>query len=166
MTVTQFEHHAARVSTPQPRIDIDSAAPRAEDALGVLDRYVATQAAALGLDPALLELVRVRASQINGCHLCLDMHARDARDRGVSQRRLDVLPAWREAPWYSARERAALAWTEAVTLVADGHIPDGVYEEVRRELDEPEIAVLTLAVIAVNGWNRLAIGLRMVPSGS
>jgi AhpD family alkylhydroperoxidase len=166
MTVTPLEHSAAGPSSTHPRIDIDSTAPGAEDALGALDRYIATQTAKLGLEPALSELVRVRASQINGCHLCLDMHTRDARARGVTERRLDVLPAWREAPWYTDRERAALAWTEAVTLVADGRVPDGVYEEMRHEFDEQEIAALTLVVIAVNGWNRLAISLRMVPSDS
>lgn len=140
-----------------PRVDLDVAAPGAEDALGALDAYVA----ALPLEPALLELVRLRASQINGCHVCLAMHARDARARGEAQLRLDALAAWREAPWYTARERAALAWTEAVTRVADGQVPEGVYEVARREFDAAALAGLTLAVVAINGWNRLAIALRM-----
>lgn len=150
------------MSPPHPRIDLDAVAPDVERALGALDRYVATSR----LDPALLELVRVRASQINGCHLCLDMHTRDARTRGVTEQRLYVLAAWHEAPWYTARERAALAWTEAVTLVADGRVPDDVYETVRAQFSEAEIAELTVAVIAVNAWNRLAISLRMVPATS
>lgn len=113
-----------------------------------------------GLDPKLLELVKMRASQLNGCAYCLDMHSQDARQLGETEQRLYVLPAWREAPFYSPRERAALAWTEAVTLVADSHVPDEVYEEARREFNEQEMIDLTMAIIAINGWNRLAISFR------
>jgi AhpD family alkylhydroperoxidase len=116
-----------------------------------------------GLERSLLELVDLRASQINGCAYCIDMHTKDARARGESEQRLYLLSAWRETPLYSERERAALAWTEAVTLVADGHVPDSAYEEVRRYFTDDELISLTLAVAAVNVWNRLNVGLRVVP---
>src|SRR5919198_2756433 len=105
----------------------------------------------------LLELVKMRASQINGCAFCLDMHSKDARARGESEQRLYLLNAWREAPFYTERERAALAWTEAVTLITDGHVPDDVYDEVRAHFSEKELADLTLAVATINAWNRLSI---------
>jgi AhpD family alkylhydroperoxidase len=116
-----------------------------------------------GLEESLLDLVKIHASQINGCANCLDMHIKDARSRGESEQRLYLLSAWRESPFYSERERAALRWTEAVTLVADGHVPDTVYEEVRREFSDDELVALTMAVITINAWNRLSIGLRVVP---
>ncbi|MEO8803163.1 MAG: carboxymuconolactone decarboxylase family protein [Rudaea sp.] len=116
---------------------------------------------ACGLEASLLELVKTRASQINGCAYCLDMHSKDARAAGETEQRLYVLDAWREAPFYSDRERAALDWTEAVTRVADTHVPDEVYEHVRQHFDEAELVNLTLAVVAINGWNRLAISSRM-----
>lgn len=118
-----------------------------------------------GLERPLMELVKLRASQINGCAYCLDMHSKDARAAGESEQRLYVLSAWREAPFYSDRERAALAWTEAVTRIANGPIDDDLYEEVRRHFSEKEIVDLTFAVIAINGWNRLAIPFR-TPAGS
>lgn len=142
-----------------PRIDLDVTAPGAERALGTLDDYVSR----LGLDPLLVELVRMRVSQVNGCHVRLDMHSRAARARGETEQRLYVLDAWREAPYYTERERAALAWAEAVTLVADGHVPDEVYDEVRQHFDEAEVAALTLATVAINSWTRVAISLRMLP---
>src|SRR5262245_36845568 len=108
-----------------------------------------------GLDSKLLHLVRMRASQINGCAYCLDMHSKDARAAGETEQRLYGLNAWRETPYYSARERAALEWTEALTLVTDGHVPDEVYERVRGEFSEDELAHLSLAIVAINGWNRL-----------
>ena len=117
-----------------------------------------------GLEKPLLELVRLRASQINGCAYCIDMHTKDARAAGETEQRLYGLDAWREAPYYSARERAALEWTEAVTLVVDEHVPDRVYDTVRAHFSEKELADLTVAVVAVNAWNRLAIALRAVPS--
>ena len=115
------------------------------------------------LEPALLELVRMRASQINGCAFCIDMHSKDARAGGETEQRLYALNAWRETPFFTDRERAALAWTEAVTLVSRDHVPDSVYEEVRPHFSEEELANLTLAVVAINGWNRLAISFRAVP---
>src|ERR1019366_10752691 len=111
----------------------------------------------------LLELVKIRASQINGCAFCLAMHVRDARARGEREERLHLLPAWREAPLYTARERAALAWTEAVTLITDGHVPDTLYDEAHAHFSEKELSDLTLAVTPINTWNRLSIAARTVP---
>ena len=118
-----------------------------------------------GLDHKLLNLVRMRASQINGCAYCLDMHSKDARAAGETEQRLYGLNAWRETPYYSARERAALEWTEALTLVTEGHVSDDVYERVRGEFSEDELAHLSLAIVAINGWNRLNIAVRTVPGG-
>jgi AhpD family alkylhydroperoxidase len=115
------------------------------------------------LDPKLLDLVRMRASQINGCAYCLDMHSKDARAHGETEQRLYSLDAWRETPYYSARERAALEWTEALTLVSESRVPDEVYERVRQHFSEDELAHLSLAVVAINGWNRLNIAARTVP---
>jgi AhpD family alkylhydroperoxidase len=116
-----------------------------------------------GLEPSLLDLVKMRASQVNGCAYCLDMHTKDARARGESEQRLYLLDAWRESPFYSERERAALAWTEAVTLVAESRVPDAVYAEVRRQFSDDELLALTMAVATINAWNRLNVALRTVP---
>ncbi len=116
-----------------------------------------------GLEPSLLDLVRTRTSQINGCAYCIDMHTKDARARGESEQRLYELDAWRETSFYTERERAALTWTEAVTLITNGHVPDAIYNEVRQHLSEEELVNLTLAVVAINGWNRFAISFRSVP---
>jgi AhpD family alkylhydroperoxidase len=113
-----------------------------------------------GLEASLLELVRMRASQINGCAYCLDMHSKDARAAGETEQRLYLLSAWREAPCYTARERAALAWTEALTLIAEDQVPDAVYDEARQYFSEQELVNLSVAVVAINGWNRLAISFR------
>ena len=121
------------------------------------------QVSKAGLDSKLLDLVRMRASQINGCAYCLDMHSKDARAAGETEQRLYGLNAWRETPYYSARERAALEWTEALTLVAETHVPDDVYERVRAEFSEDELAHLSLAIVAINGWNRLNVAARTVP---
>ncbi len=143
----------------QARIEYAAVAPGAMEAMGGLERYVRHS----GLEPALLELVKLRASQINGCAYCIDLHTKDARARGESEQRLYALSAWHETPFYSERERAALAWTEAVTQIADNHVPDDVYELARARFSEQELVNLTLAVIAINGWNRLAISFRTVP---
>jgi AhpD family alkylhydroperoxidase len=116
-----------------------------------------------GIEPSLLDLVKIRASQINGCAFCIEMHTREARARGESEQRIYGLDAWRETPWFSPRERAALAWTEAVTLVADTRVPDAVYDEARARFDEKEIVGLTFAVVAINGWNRLNVSFRRAP---
>jgi AhpD family alkylhydroperoxidase len=142
----------------EARLRADQAAPDAVRALRALNHYVET----CGLEPALLELVKTRASQINGCAFCLHMHTRDARARGESEERLFLLDAWREAPLYSKRERAALGWTEALTLVAKTGAPDADFEELRRQFSDREIVDLTVAVGMINTWNRLAIGLRSV----
>ena len=113
-----------------------------------------------GFEHSLLELVKTSASQINGCAYCLDMHTKDARAAGETEQRLHVLAAWREAPFYSARERAALAWAEAVTLLASNDLPDALYDEVRAQFDDKSLVDLTLAIITINGWNRLAVGFR------
>jgi AhpD family alkylhydroperoxidase len=116
-----------------------------------------------GLDSKLLDLVHMRASQINGCAYCLDMHSKDARANGETEQRLYGLEAWRETPYYSERERAALEWTEALTLVSETHVPDDVYERVRAQFSENELAHLSLAIVAINGWNRLNVAARTVP---
>ena len=116
-----------------------------------------------GLEHSLLELIKIRASQINGCAYCLDMHTIDARAGGETEQRIYVLDAWREAPFYTDRERAALAWTEAVTLVSETHVPDDVYEEARKHFSEEELVKLTWALVVINGWNRIAIAFRSEP---
>ncbi|HET9981272.1 MAG TPA: carboxymuconolactone decarboxylase family protein [Ktedonobacterales bacterium] len=143
----------------KPRMEYAKVAPAVTQAMSGLERAIHES----GLEPSLLELVKTRASQINGCAFCLDMHTKDARARGETEQRLYALSAWRETPFYTDRERAALAWSEAVTLVSETHIPDDVYEQARQQFSEQELAYLTLAVIAINGWNRLAIGFRTVP---
>lgn len=140
----------------KPRIDYRKAAPDAFKAMLDLEAGVHRG----GLEKSLIELVKMRASQINVCGYCLDMHSKDARAAGETEQRLYVLPAWREAPCYSARERAALAWTEAVTLVATNDLPDELYAQVREEFDEKGLVELTLVIIAINGWNRMAIAFR------
>jgi len=113
----------------------------------------------------LFELVKIRASQINGCAYCLDMHTKDARLAGETEQRIYALNAWRETPFFSDRERAALEWTEAVTRVADTHVPDEIYERVKTQFDEAEVVALTFAIVVINSWNRLAVSFR-VPVGS
>ncbi len=124
-----------------------------------LESYIAN----CSLEKPLIELVKMRASQVNGCAYCIDMHSKDARATGESEQRLYALDAWRETPFYSDRERAALAWTEAVTLVQQTHAPDDVFEQVRQQFNENEIADLTFVIATINAWNRLAISLRAVP---
>ena len=138
------------------RVDYRKMFPGGTRAMAELERAVHSAA----LEPELLELVRIRASQLNGCTYCLAMHNRDARARGEHQTRLDTVAAWREAPYYTARERAALAWCEALTDLPRAGAPDDVYAAVEAEFAQEEIAALTFAVVAINGWNRLAVGLR------
>lgn len=134
-------------------VDYFKLAPEGVGAFLKFNKYVETS----GLEPSLLELVKLRASQINGCAYCLDMHTKDARAAGETEQRLYTLSAWRETPFFSARERAALAWTEAITRISEHHIEDALYREVAEHFSQKEIVDLTLAVIAINGWNRLAI---------
>jgi AhpD family alkylhydroperoxidase len=143
----------------EPRIKAVKAAPGAYQAMDGLERYVRES----GLEQSLLELVRLRASQINGCAYCIDMHTKDARAEGETEQRLYLLDVWRESPFYSDRERAALAWTEALTLISQTHAPDDVFEEARRHFSEEELVNLTMAIVAINGWNRLSIGFRVPP---
>jgi AhpD family alkylhydroperoxidase len=138
------------------RVDYAKVFPEGMRAMAGLEGAVR----AAGLEPELLELVRIRASQLNGCAYCLAMHNRDARARGERQARLDTVAAWREAPYYAPRERAALAWCEALTDLPRTGAPDEVYAAVEAEFSGEEIAALTFAVVAINGWNRLAVGLR------
>jgi len=138
------------------RIDYASAAPGAFKAMLNVESYVQ----GCGLEASVLELVKTRASQINGCAYCLDMHTKDALAGGETAQRLFLLSAWQEAHCYTPRERAALAWTDAMTLVASSHMPDDVYNEALLHFTEAELVNLTLAIIAINGWNRLAIGFR------
>ena len=138
------------------RLDYAKTSPGASRALYGLEQYLES----CGLERGLLDLVRLRASQINGCAFCSDMHWKDLRAAGESEQRLYSLDAWREAPGYSEREQAALAWTEAVTLVASSRVPDEVYEQARRQFNEKELVDLTLAVAAINSWNRMSISFR------
>jgi AhpD family alkylhydroperoxidase len=143
------------------RIDLMRVKPGIMQAMLGLERQV-HQA---GFDPKLLDLVRMRASQINGCAYCLDMHSKDARANGETEQRLYGLNAWRETPYYSARERAALEWTEALTLVSEHGVPDDLYDRVREQFSEDELVHLSLAVVAINGWNRFNVAARTVPGG-
>lgn len=141
------------------RYDYRAAAPGVVEAMRGLEREIARS----GLERPLLHLVKIRASQLNGCAFCLTMHIREAREDGERQERIDLLPAWREAPFYNARERAALAWTEAVTLLPQTGVPDDVYEQARAVFSPTELAYLTLAIVAINGWNRLNVSFRIPP---
>jgi len=143
----------------EPRLDFQKIAPQAYRAMAGPEGYIRNS----GLEPGLIELVKLRGSQINGCAYCIDMHSKDARASGETEQRLYGLSAWRETPFYSERERAALRWTEALTLIGETHAPDDVYEEARQHFSEMEMANLTMAIVTINGWNRLAIGFRMVP---
>ena len=143
------------------RLRYAKAAPGVYQAMMRLEEYVDH----CGLELSLLRLVQIRASQINGCAFCLDMHTIDARAEGESEQRLYLIAGWREAPFYSERERAALEWTEALTLVAGSHVPDEVYERVRPHFTEEELANLALAVITINSWNRLNVAFR-TPAGT
>lgn len=142
----------------QRRLDYNKIAPGATRAMYGLHKYVEES----GLEHSLLELVKTRASQINGCAYCVDMHTKDARALGESEQRLYALSAWREAPFYTDRERAALAWTEAVTLISTTHAPDEVFAEAQAQFTEAELVNLTMAIITINGWNRLQISFREV----
>src|SRR5579884_968027 len=143
----------------EPRIDLAKAAPGARAAMYGLEKYVRES----GLETRLLELVRLRASQINACAYCIDMHTKDARAAGETEQRLYALNAWRETPFYTPRERAALEWTEALTQIAISGAPDDVFERVRSHFTEGELVNLTMAIVAINGWNRIAISFRAVP---
>lgn len=141
------------------RLDYAKVAPEALKGMLTLEKYVRDS----GLEHSLYELVKIRASQINGCAYCLDMHTKDARKAGETEQRLYALSAWRETPFYTEKERAALAWTEALTLISGNDIPDSLYEATSKYFNEKEMVVLSMAIITINGWNRLAISFRTVP---
>jgi AhpD family alkylhydroperoxidase len=144
-----------------PRLNYYKTSPVAAKAMLALEGAVQQ----FGIDPALLELVKLRASQINGCAYCVDIHSTDARKKGESERRLHAVAVWRESPFFTDRERAALAWTEALTLIAQSRAPDEDYALVSEHFDEDERVRLTVAINTVNAWNRLAVGFRMIPAG-
>jgi AhpD family alkylhydroperoxidase len=141
------------------RLDYKNASPQGTKAMSELHAFVHH----CGLDRGLLELVKLRASQMNGCAHCMDMHTKELRAQGETEQRLYLLSAWRDCPFYGARERAALAWTEALTLVAETQVPDDVYDEARAQFSEAELVNLTLAIVAINGANRINIAFRTVP---
>lgn len=143
----------------QKRLDYGKVAPGSVQAMYKLEKFVEES----GLERLLLELVKTRVSQINGCAFCLDMHTKDARALGESEQRLYALSAWRETPFYTDRERAALGWAEAITLISESHASDEEFEAARAEFSEAELVKLTMAVITINGWNRLAIAFRETP---
>jgi AhpD family alkylhydroperoxidase len=142
----------------EPRLDVKTIDPEAIRTLLGFSTYLSKS----GLDRRLANLVALRASQINGCAYCIDMHTKDLRAEGESEQRLYLLDAWRDAPFYSDQERAALAWTEAVTRLAEKQVPDSVYQEVRRFFSEKELISLTMAVVAINSWNRMNIAFQTV----
>lgn len=141
------------------RLNYAKADPDGYRAFAELNRYISN----CGLEHSLLELVKIRASQINGCAYCIDMHTKDARAQGETEQRLYALSAWEETPFFTDRERAALTWTEAVTLIGENNVPDEIYQSVKQYFTDKELVDLTLAVILINGWNRLAIPFRTVP---
>lgn len=143
----------------QPRIDYMKYGNEALSVMLKLEKYISES----GLDPKLINLLKLRASQINGCAYCIDMHSIDARAEGESEQRLYALDAWRETPFFSDRERAALAWTESITLVSETHVPDSTFEEVKKYFSEKEIVDLTIVATTINMWNRVAISSRAVP---
>src|SRR3984885_3349451 len=144
----------------EPRLNFYKATPEGINAMRGLEHYINQSS---GLEPSLRELLKIRASQINGCAYCIDMHTKDARAAGETEQRLYALNAWRETPFYTDRERAALAWTETITLIGEGHVPDDVYFHVRQFFSEAELVNLTLAIVSINAWNRMAIAFRAVP---
>jgi AhpD family alkylhydroperoxidase len=141
------------------RLNYAKTFPEGIHALRMLEKTIRES----GLEPSLVELVKTRASQMNGCAYCIDMHTKDARAAGETEQRLYALSAWHETPFFTSRERAALAWTEAITNIQQGHASDEAYEEVRREFDEPALMRLTMAITQINTWNRIAIAFRAEP---
>ncbi len=143
----------------EARLDYTKASPEAYKAMLQMEGVVRRS----GIDPKLLELMKIRSSQLNGCAYCIDMHTKDARFKGETEQRIYSLDAWRETPFYTDKERAALAWTEAITNIQTGHAPEAVYQELSRNFSEQERVNITLAITTINAWNRIAIGFRVVP---
>ena len=148
------------------RLDFDAVAPGFSRAMAALDRAATKELDSAGLDPGLRELVRIRASQLNGCAYCIDMHTKDARAAGETEQRLYALPAWRETPFFTSRERAALAFTESVTVLASTHVPEADYEAVAKEFGPAEIGALVALLVAINAWNRIGVATRAWEPGS
>ncbi|MCW2241446.1 carboxymuconolactone decarboxylase family protein [Azospirillum canadense] len=146
----------------QPRLNYGKAAPEGRAALLGVEAYLD----ACGLEASLRELIKVRVSQINGCAYCIDLHCRDARAAGETEQRLYALNAWRETPFFTPREQAALAWAEALTRLGPDHVPDAVFDAVRARFDDKELADLTIAVAMINAWNRIGVGFRLVPGAN
>ena len=166
--MTANENGSIATITPQVpvRLDFDAHAPGFARAVAHLDRAATKELDAAGIDPLLRELVRVRASQLNGCAYCIDMHTKDARAAGETEQRLYALPAWRETPFYTNRERAALALTEDVTLMARDHVPAAAYEAAAEVLTPGEIAALLALIITINAWNAIGVTTRAWTPGS
>ena len=148
------------------RLDFDAAAPAFSRAMSHLDNAATKELDRVGIEPGLRELVRIRASQLNGCAYCIDMHSKDARKGGESEQRLHGLAAWRETPWFTDRERAALAFTESVTLVADTHVPAGDYAAVAEHFSPDEVGALVSLIVTINAWNALSVSTRAWVPGS
>ncbi|MEV7090763.1 carboxymuconolactone decarboxylase family protein [Streptomyces sp. NPDC093085] len=146
-----------------PRVPLKKITPDVSASMGALHAAAVTAAQDAKVEPEILELVQIRASQINGCAFCLDMHTKDARAQGEAEHRIHTLSAWRDTPFFTERERAALALTEAITLVHDGQVPDAVYAEAAAVFEEPQLAALIWAATVINAYNRIAIATRMIP---
>lgn len=140
----------------KPRLNIAAVSPAAYRSMLGLERFIHESS----IEPKLVHMLKMRASQINGCAYCLDMHSKDARAEGETEQRLYALDAWRETSFYTERERAALEWTESLTKIGEGHVPDEVYERARKQFSEKELVELTMIAVAINGWNRISIGFR------
>jgi AhpD family alkylhydroperoxidase len=169
MTTTQITSQApetAAASTINVRLDFDEHAAGFSRAMAHLDRAAIKELDAVDFDPKLRELVRIRASQLNGCAYCVDMHTKDARAIGETEQRIYALPVWRETPFFTARERAALAFTEEVTLLASTHVPDEAYRAVAAEFSQPELAALISLIVTINAWNTIGVATRAWVPGS
>jgi AhpD family alkylhydroperoxidase len=154
-----FARETTKGKIMKARLELTAAPAGAMEAMRTMEKYIRT----CGIEPKLLELIKIRASQINGCSYCIDMHTKDARAHGETEQRIYALNAWRETPFFTDKERAALAWTESVTLVSETQVPDDVYELLQKNFDEKELINITMAVVTINSWNRLAISFRSVP---
>jgi AhpD family alkylhydroperoxidase len=168
MTETDSTPRAAETALPQlaSRLDFESLAAGFYRAMVHLDQAATRELDKADIDPRLRELIRIRASQLNGCAYCIDMHTKDARAIGETEQRIYALPAWRETPYFSSRERAALAFTETVTLLADTHVPAEAYQAVAAEYSEAEIAALVSLLVAINAWNAISVSTRAWLPGS
>jgi AhpD family alkylhydroperoxidase len=159
-------HMTTTTHSASARLDYKATVPGFYRAMSALERAATKELDDAGVEPRLRELVRIRASQLNGCAYCIDMHTKDARAIGETEQRLYALSAWRETPFFTSRERAALAFTESVTLIADTHVPDADYEAVAAEFSPEEVAALISVIVTINGWNRIVVSSRSLEPGS